>query len=397
LSGERSLLLYSHDTYGLGHLRRTLAIAHELRSRRPQLRQLLVTGSPLAHAFRLPPGADYAKLPSVVKVGPDQYEAATLPVPFEAIHGLRRDVLLATASHLSLDLLVVDNVPDGLKGELVPTLLHLKRTSPGTRLVLGLRDIVDEPEWVRTAWQRRGVYELLDDVYDLILVYGDRGVCDVAAEYGFSAKAAAKTRYVGYLRRHADATRVAELKAELRAGDRPLVLATAGGGGDGYELLRTLLEARKTWPAEADFECVVVPGPFAAPQERRVLSEMAANGSRARLIDFAPDLPAYIAAADAVVSMAGYNSVCELLSLGRPAVLVPRVEPRREQLIRARAVTGRGAGRMIHPAELTPRRLLTEVNALLEGPSSVTPALPLDGLAMVSAELDALLEPRLAA
>ncbi len=394
LSGGTSTLLYCHDTYGLGHLRRTLLLAHHLRSRWPTVTQLLVTGSPLAHAFQLPPGADYLKLPSVVKVGRGRYAPSALPLPFAAIQRLRRDLLTATAREFHPDIFIVDNVPAGLKGEIVPALKHLKRVSPGTRLVLGLRDIVDDPERVCREWRDQGVYELLDDVYDLILVYGDAAVFDVVSEYRLSSRAAAKTRYVGYLGRRADAARVEQLRAELRQPDRPLVLATTGGGGDGYKVLRTLLEARLRWPAAADFACVVVAGPFVPAAERHELAELAANGSRARLVSFAPDLTAYIAAADVVVSMAGYNTICELVSLQRPAVIVPRVEPRLEQLIRARAVTRRGAGRMIHPAELTPRRLLDEVNTLLKRPSSVATVLPLEGLTRVSEELESALLPQ---
>jgi len=288
------------------------------------------------------------------------------------------------------DVCIVDNVPAGMMGELVPALLHLKRASPATRLVLGLRDIVDDPERLCPEWADQGVYELMDHVYDLILVYGDASVFDVVAEYRLSGRAAAKTRYVGYLPRRANTARIEELRAELRS-DRPLVLATAGGGGDGYEILHALLEARRRWPAAADFDCVVVVGPFARACERHRLARMAADGSQARLLDFDRELTAYMAAADVVVSMAGYNSICELISLRRPAVLVPRVEPRLEQLIRARAVTRLGAGRMIHPARLTPRRLLNEVNALLNHPPAFPAALPLNGLARLSEELESAL------
>lgn len=385
--------MYCHDSYGLGHLRRTLLLAHHLRTHWPTVTQLLVTGSPLGHAFQLPPGADYVKLPSVAKVGRDRYIASALSVPFADVRRLRRDLLTATAHSFHPDVLIVDNVPAGLKGEIVPALRHLKRFSPGTRLVLGLRDIVDDAEHVCREWRDQGVYELLDDVYDLILVYGDAAVFDVVAEYRLSDRAAAKTRYVGYLRSGADTARTEELRAELRTPDRPLVLATAGGGGDGYEVLRTLLEARRRWPAAADFDCVVVTGPFLRAADQHTLAEMAADGSRARLIHFAPDLTAYMAAADVVVSMAGYNSICELVSLRRPAVIVPRVEPRLEQLIRARAVTRRGAGRMIHPGELTPRRLLDDVNALLKEPPSLTDALPLNGLTRATEELESALSP----
>ena len=392
-----TVVFYSHDTYGLGHLRRTLLLAEALESRWPGLSQLIVTGSPLAHAFSLPRGADYVKLPSVVKVGRDRYEPPELSIAFATVRALRRDLLRATADHVRPDLVVVDNVPAGLERELVPALLHLKRASPRTRLVLGLRDIIDSADRVRATWRGQGVYELFDDVYDLILVYGDRSVCDVVEDYGLSERAAAKTRYVGYLRRIPDAARAADVRAELRSDGRPVVLATAGGGADGHELLRTLLEARRRWPREAEFDCVVAPGPFAAPREQRVLAEMAANGSRARLLDFEPDLPAYMAASDAVVSMAGYNSICEIASVGRPAVLVPRVQPRQEQLLRARAATRRGVGRMIHPSDLTPRRLLAEVNGLLDRPPRYPMSLPLGGLARASEELRALVEGPVAA
>ena len=127
MSRVTSTLLYCHDTYGLGHLRRTLLLAHHLRSRWPRVSQLIVTGSALAHAFELPMGADYLKLPSVVKVGAGRYTPSALPVSFEAVRRLRRDVLTATAIRFQPDLCIVDNVPAGMKGELVPALLHLKR------------------------------------------------------------------------------------------------------------------------------------------------------------------------------------------------------------------------------------------------------------------------------
>jgi predicted glycosyltransferase len=192
---DAAVMFYSHDSYGLGHLRRTLALARHLRADS----QLIVTGSPLAHRFQFPPGTDYIKLPSVLKRGEERYEPRYLRVPFSDVSDLRRDLLLCSARHLRPDVLIVDNVPRGLKGELLPTLAYLKEQS--CRLVLGLRDVVDEAEWVKRTWRDDGSYELLDDVYDLILVYGRRDVYDVVEEYDFSPEAAAKTRFVGYLRR----------------------------------------------------------------------------------------------------------------------------------------------------------------------------------------------------
>src|SRR5436190_3977542 len=93
-----SVMFYSHDTYGLGHLRRTLALVNFFGSRRP-FSQLIVTGSPVAHRFPLPAGADYIKMPSVVKVAAGTYASRSLGLPFRAIRALRRDVLLGAARH----------------------------------------------------------------------------------------------------------------------------------------------------------------------------------------------------------------------------------------------------------------------------------------------------------
>jgi predicted glycosyltransferase len=364
-------MLYCHDSYGLGHIKRTLSVSRHLRAHWPGAAQLLVTGSPLAHRLVGPDDPDYVKLPSVLKVGAGRYEARSLPLVLGEMVRMRSEMLLSAARHFRPDLLVVDHAPAGLEGEILPTLRELRRR--GARLVVGLRDVVDDAPVVRTAWRREGVYDLLADVYDRILVYGQPDVYDVAREYAFPRQARAKTRYVGYLRRAA-ASPADEVRAGARAGV-PLVLVTAGGGGDGDRLVATSLEA--LGPAAA-LDPVIVAGPFA----RQTV--------RGRVLEFVDDLASYVAAADAVVAMGGYNSVCEILSFERPAVLVPRVRPRKEQLIRAQRLSGRGLVRMVHPDELTPRRLLAEVRTLLEAPRRPARPVALDGLAATAHELESL-------
>jgi len=383
----RRFMLYSHDTYGLGHLARTLTLAGYLRNRWPATSQLIVTGSPLAHHFRLPEDADYVKLPSVVKVAADHYEARSLALRFEEVRALRSEILLSVARNLTPDALIVDNVPAGLEGELKPALHHLKEASPSTRLVLGLRDVVDDAPRVRRAWTRDGVYELLEEVYDLVLVYGDQEVYDAVAEYGLRPRVAAKTRYVGYLRRGSSIS-VSQARADLRVRSNRLVLVMAGGGGDGYYLLRTALDALRLRPEATRYDWVLVGGPLMPARHQHSLEQLAAGTPGARFRRFVPDLAAYVAAADAVVSMGGYNSICEILTADRPSVVVPRVDPRTEQLIRAEALRGRSRIRVIHPRDLTPSHLVDAVDELveLESPASRLP--DLEGLRGAAGELE---------
>jgi predicted glycosyltransferase len=89
--------------------------------------------------------------------------------------------------------------------------------------------------------------------------------------------------------------------------------------------------------------------------------------------------------------MGGYNSICEILSAERPAVIVPRVTPRREQLIRAEALSERGFVRTIHPDDVTPAGLIAEIDDLLGRVNGDAGELNLNGLPAAAAELEAAL------
>src|SRR5213596_1642561 len=384
-------MYYSHDTYGLGHLRRTLALARYLRLRTPSLSQLIVPGSPVPHSFSLPAGADYVKLRSVVKVGADDYVPRSLGVPLAPIWNARRDIILSAARHFRPDAFIVDHTPAGLKGEVVPTLRALAEESPRrTRLILGLRDILDEAPRVRESWTGDGVYGLLDRYYDLILVYGQRDVY-VVTEYRLSPHAAARTRYVGYLRREPGARPPEDIRRELDLRTDRLVVVTTGGGGDGYELLRAVLESLRGMARAPRFDCLLIGGPLMDPAEREIVVSTVRTLPNARFLEFTQDMASYIAAADVVVSMGGYNAVCEVLSAERPTVIVPRVRPRKEQLLRAQALQRRGVARMIHPAELSADLLLNEVTSLLDHPPGPGARMDMNGLPGVAAEMDVIL------
>lgn len=389
------IIFYCHDSYGLGHLRRTLTLARYLRACAPAINQLIVTGSPLAHDLLLPEDGDYVKLPSVIKTGQDEYASRSLPLPFERISRMRAEIIESAARNVRPDALLVDHAPAGLKGEIVPALRELRRFSDThTRLIVGLRDVVDDAPRVRASWRREGVYELLEDVYDLVLVYGDPRVYDVVSEYHLSPRVARKTRYVGYLARDADRT-PEQVRRALGLQTGKLVVATVGGGGDGVELLEAVL--RGLQQSNGGFDTLVVAGPFMPTRFRERLAELADSSPLVRLVSFVDDLQSTIAAADVVVSMGGYNAICEILSAERPAVIVPRVVPRREQLIRAEALSERGVVRTIHPDDLTPRRIIAEIEELLGqtsggiGDPNLNELPNLNGLPAAAAELEAAL------
>lgn len=379
--GPRRVLFYSHDGYGLGHLRRTLAIARIVAKGRPDVALLALTGSLHTDAYEALPNLDYVKLPAAAKR--HLYEG--LPA-FAPEHGALRNIwyvretlIHETTSAFAPHLVVVDQAPAGLGREMVRALTSLGAARPRPALVLVLRDITYGPEETRAIWQREGVYDLLDHAYDHILVCGSRDVFDPVQEYGFSPAAAAKTVFCGYIRRPEPVLPVEHIRECLGAVTAPLVVVTAGGGGDGGALMRSYVAAlRGAMPN--DLVSVIVTGPFLKATERAELEAAAAGLPGVTVIPFSSDLVSYLHAADAVVTMGGYNTVCEAVSLGKRPIVVPRVVGSQEQLIRAERFAQRGLVTLLHPDDLTPERLWQAVQDELNRSTSPAPILDFDGL-----------------
>jgi predicted glycosyltransferase len=362
------IMLYSHDTYGLGHLRRSLSIAARLSRDIPDVSQLLMTGSIVPGAFGLPDGVDMLKLPALTKRSSGRYAARILPLDLSEIISWRSQMIEQAARAFRPDLLLVDKSAAGAQRELIPTLLRLKRHSPNTRLVLGMRDIEDSPAATHAEWEAEGITQLLEEVYDWILLYGEPAVFDPVREYNLSHAIQQKLIPVGYLGRAQLTRSRLEVRREFGVEDRRLILVTVGGGGDGSRLIETYLGAMRSRLLDpARIHTVIVTGPLMSREKRDEL-QSAASLDHVSLMEFTHDLGSFMAAADLVVSMAGYNTVREALSLQSRLLLVPRTKPRVEQLIRARRLASRGWARVLLPEDLSSARLAQAVRASLTLP-----------------------------
>ena len=384
-------LFYSHDGYGLGHIRITLALASASATKVPDASLLILTGSMHAHAYDLPPNIDYVKLPAVAK----RLLYRDLPVPAQRgaltdVWHLRQSLIHATANAFAPDLLVVDHAPAGLNGELLHTLASLRGAEPAVALVLCLRDITYGAELTRRSWAKHGVLDLLDRTYDRILVYGDRGLFDPIAEYGFSATTAAKTTFCGYIKREDPLLPAATVREALNATSAPLVVVAPGGGADGRCLIETYLAAVRD-ERLADVVSFVVTGPLLDATDRADLEAIAAGLPRVTMVPFTPDLVSYLNAADAVVTMGGYNAVAEVVSLGKRAVVVPRAEGSDEQTIRAERFARRGLVNLLDPDVLTAHTLADAVSAALAASAPAAHQLDFTGVPRISELLAQLL------
>jgi predicted glycosyltransferase len=361
-NGRPRIALYSHDTVGLGHLRRNLLIAQTLAGSPVGATVLVIAGATEANLFPRPCGVDYLTLPAIRKEE-SSYESRSLDVPLDELLRLRSQTIRAALRSFEADLLVVDKVPCGVISELVPALRELRRNGR-TLCVLGLRDVLDDPAMVRREWSALRYEEAIREFYEEIWVYGDAKVYDVVREYGLSADVARKIRYVGYFDRREQDEPCEEppshgLLEQLPAG--PFVLCTVGGGQDGAELGRAFTAIR----LPEGLHGLLLSGPFMPRETHRALRRAEARHPRMRVIDVTSAATELLRRAVRVISMGGHNTVSELVSFEKPALVVPRVRPRREQLIRAERFRELGLVDLCLPEELSRDRL----EAWLAGPA----------------------------
>ena len=124
----RACVIYSHDTFGLGHLRRSRAIANAIVEECPGTSVVIISGSPVIGNFEFGSGVDYVRIPGVTKLPDGDYRSLNLNVELDEAVGLRRGhdpaggrIAFGPTSF------IVDKEPTGFRGEVMPALDYLQQ------------------------------------------------------------------------------------------------------------------------------------------------------------------------------------------------------------------------------------------------------------------------------
>ncbi|RVU36925.1 hypothetical protein EOI86_13705 [Hwanghaeella grinnelliae] len=375
--------MYSHDTFGLGHLRRVRAIAHALVEESKDVSVLILTGSSIIGSFDFRTRVDFVRVPGVIKLRNGEYTPLKLHMNIADTLAIRESIIRHTAETFDPDLFIVDKEPLGLHGEVESTLQDLNEK--GIPCVLGLRDVMDEPALLEPEWKRKRAIPALSQYYDELWVYGLPQFCDPLEGLEIPQSVRRKMVYTGYLQRSEPADLPTSAFATSKI-NKPYIMVTPGGGGDGEELVDWVLQAYET-DRKLPYPALVVLGPFMSTESQAAFKGRAEKLDDVEIITFDAHLEQLIVDAVGMVAMGGYNTFCEILSFDKPAVIVPRRYPRREQYIRAKRAQELGLLNMLDPEETKlPKDMATALRHLPQQnpPSEVIIPGLLDGLESVN-------------
>lgn len=376
---SRSLLMYSHDGFGLGHLKRNFAIANKMVTDFPEWNALLLMGHSSVPFHPIPNGIDFVKLPSIIKIEDETWQPRSLSMNLEEFKAFRSSTIQHVAKHYKPNVFLVDYLPKGVWGELVPTLRELKTQSPETKIILGLRDIIDDPEKTKIRWQKGGYYEIIQEYYDHVLIYGTPEIFDTAREYGLQGDLLKKVSYCGYLCKGDPSKSAAAIRQELGIEDETFILVTAGGGGDAYPMMQLCMDTLNTLQTKQPILGVLITGPLMEPALVHHL-EKEASKTGIRVLRSSHEILNYMHAADILITMASYNTMMEAVKLGKRTLVIPREGPSAEQKMRAKIFSEKGFISALPAAQyLTASALEAEILSAIQAPP-FSRGLKMDGL-----------------
>jgi len=360
-----NILHYTQHVLGIGHLFRSLAIDRALAPDTVHL----VTGGPDV-PLSLPANVVHHAMPAL-KMDSEflAVQAVDAGHDLESTWRERESMLLDLLHRLEPDVILVEMFPFGRKRfsrELLPLLkANRERVRPALALS-SVRDILVEKD-DQEKFERK-VTNWANAYFDGVLVHSDPSLIRLERTFGHVGDIACPVLYTGYVAEGPAEADQAAARAALgfEPGER-IILASAGSGTVGADLLRAVLEGAIALAETLPHRLLMFTGPHIEPDVLRQLAGRGRDHPRAEIRDFTPRFPDHVLASDLSVSMAGYNTTMNLLACGARGLMYP-FDQNREQRMRLTALAEAGLLGILEEADLEPARLARRMAQALSGP-----------------------------
>ncbi|MCA9927098.1 MAG: hypothetical protein KC419_01420 [Anaerolineales bacterium] len=305
-------------------LHRYLALTKQLHRELPHAQQLVVSETLGETGLELLPGVDMILLsPRPQKMIPG--------IPMKQIQAHREQQILDIIFKFQPHLFLVDRLVTGLHGELAPSLRFLKVWSPQTKIVYGMPDIESSPHMMKSSWQKKGIYRLLDEIYDRILLFGQRDIFDPIMAYKMPVSTAVKVVECGYLHHMNYGSDIHEIGTRLQksaAHYAILIIIDAVETIDNLSenMIQELPQSANGMPVH--LTVLIASGTISQSKIDTFLSDLAHFPVEVVHFD-ASFCHRLVDSADLVLCHASYGSVCNVVARNKPTLFLigPQTSP----------------------------------------------------------------------
>ncbi len=326
------IIYYCQHILGMGHFFRSLEIARGL-----DREQVVFVAGGERPEQQLPPNVEYHQLPGLCM---NENFGGLMPTDetreLEEIKEERTATLLKIFQDEKPDVFLIELFPFGRKAfrfELLPVLDAIKDGQFGdVKVACSLRDILVERDDGGKHEARCVKY--LNKYFDLLLIHSDPTLAALEETFQALDQIRIPCEYTGFAARKPAENVRDKIRAELGIkNNEKLLIASAGGGKVGGTLMESVLESfieLKT----VDCKLLMLTGPFLDNDKFDALCTRAKGHENISIKRFAADFTDLLTAADAMVSMAGYNTCMDILTSRIPAAVLPFAQ-NHEQRMRA--------------------------------------------------------------
>lgn len=356
----KRLLFYCQHILGMGHLVRSMEIVRGLVN---DFQVCFINGGEIVEGFTVPAGVEVVNLPAIKTDSEFQtLQPVDTSLSLAEVQELRKTQLLKVCDRVQPDVLMIELFPFGrgkFSFELIPLLEKVRSLPKPAKVVCSLRDIVVTKR-DQIKYEEK-VCNLMNQYFDLLLVHGDPAFQLLEETFSRIQDIQCPVYYTGYVVQPSP-----ESTLPVR-GDRPLILASVGGGRFGHELLDCVAKTAPLLAARLPHTIQMFTGPFMPQSKFAELQAMASDQPNLRVDRFTPNLLTYMQQADLSISMSGYNTTMNVLTTGVRAMILPFTgNDDQEQTLRAAKLEQLGVVTMIRPDDLQPDRFAAKIIACLQ-------------------------------
>ncbi|WP_432736047.1 glycosyltransferase family protein [Maridesulfovibrio sp. FT414] len=346
----------------MGHFFRSIEIARAL-----DREQVIFVAGGERPDQNLPANVDYRQLPGLCmneKFG--DLRPTDEGRDLEEIKAERAQSIMRIFEEEKPDIFLIELFPFGRKAfrfELIPVLDSIREGRFGNvQVVCSLRDILVERK--DGGKHEEKVVKYLNKYFDMLLIHSDPAIAALDETFGLMNRIEIPCLYTGFAaRRPAQGSRE-RIRASMGLADHEkLLIASAGGGKVGGDLMDAVLRGFSGMDLK-NTRLLMLTGPFLDRTRFDELCALAAGHDNIDVERFSPDFTGLLAAADAMISMAGYNTCMDILTSCIPAAVLP-FDYNHEQRMRAERIAGYIPLKVLEPKDLIASAMEDVINGLL--------------------------------